>query len=177
MEIACCRADPLPMQHALVISASPHIPGPPPNPHSAAMSPGASRTLSNLEQMESPGSIPAVPAAGGAAAGAEPAAGLSAQRAEAVEALKSAAVQRRLPVVPVPLGPAGGCWRGDYCGIGGLGAHHTAHLGCQLGAQGTYSTLQPRHAFDAHSAPHAQPTTVQAPRCSSPSPPGCCANR
>jgi myosin-5 len=71
------------------------------------MSPGASRTLSNLEQMESPGSIPAVPAATGAAAGTAPAAGLSAQRAEAVEALKLAAVQRRLPVVPVPLGPAG----------------------------------------------------------------------
>ncbi|KAI7836877.1 hypothetical protein COHA_009277 [Chlorella ohadii] len=72
-----------------------------------AMSPGASRTLSNLEQMESPGTIPAVPAATGAAAGAAPAAGLSAQRAEAVETLKSAAVQRRLPVVPVPLGAAG----------------------------------------------------------------------
>ena len=41
------------------------------------------------------------------------AAGLTVQHAEAVEALKLAAVQQRLPVVPVPLGLAGGCGWGE----------------------------------------------------------------
>ena len=106
------------VEHPCLPSHAPPLPLPCPFmlPPPAAMSPGASRTLSNLEQMESPGTIPAVPAATGAAAGAAPAAGLSAQRAEAVETLKSAAVQRRLPVVPVPLGAAGACWaRCELC--------------------------------------------------------------
>jgi hypothetical protein len=72
---------------------------PAPSHTPAALAPAASRTLS--DQFEAAG-IPAVPA------GLAPAAAqLSQQRAAAVELLKRAAVQRRLAVVAVPLGPAG----------------------------------------------------------------------
>ncbi len=152
---------------------------PPMLPPPAAMSPGASRTLSNLEQMESPGTIPAVPAAAGAAAGAAAAAGLSAQRAEAVEALKSAAVQRRLPVVPVPLGAAGACWtRCQLC----LGKQLMAHTRCkacrQLPLRGRQQTLcLASDGHDYHLLPTAaRPHSMQARLWPSPCPPGCCAS-
>lgn len=66
----------------------------PPIPLAALSAPLASRTLS--QQFESAG-IPAMP--GGQA--------LGEQRAAAVLALKQAAVERRLPMVSVPLGTAG----------------------------------------------------------------------